>query len=729
LRTKLESYKAALILFIFLPILLSGTTIPHTSAQSSPSRNGTSTVQVSIVGTIDPSYDVFDLNLPLLVNISIHSTSAPLATNQTILFVLSFVPNSAGAIVHFANGSSTPTVILASSGVGGSSKAFQFNLPAGSTGFDANIQGIQFGAALLFRDAIRMPTFGIENFQNATVSQNTTIVTRPGNLITESFDFVGHSTPLPSIVQKGASNVTFSVPSGVYFIVMQSHLFFPASVAVTLVAAIFLILLALGLFARSRKVFDPLWNRFVGVLSSLRPLASKMSIQDKVRQPHRASLARTMLIMFITCAILMIAIAAIAGPDPQTKVYVIATPSQANLIHKNLLPIRSNLQMITPAQDFSDFAVMSSVGDFNIAVISSFPTVNLPEVSYFVLPNLGNVPVIVVDNTSDPLFATQVSALYTNRVIHVANAANLSSSDVRRISIALNAATGQKNPFGVQIGGTSFKLVVVIEAGFSFLLVFLGWSALGLYAAEANNENSLQRLALMIALGVFVFYFSETTYVLTSSLLRFPLSLHAVISGAKSITAVGYLGFGGGSTPRLLAGAVGILFGSFIGGWNSRFSKRGFGIMIAIIVLIIANPFLLGQLAFQGILLYAGGMTIGTAYSSALTFKQFLYTIGSGVGGNVSPVYLMSAGKILAFAGLVPLAFLNKMPKITASFTVLFCAIAVGVGGIRVGEMTPTKTVIAVVPGLMSGLIFALILLLIALLEKYLVSSRVVSVQ
>ncbi len=43
----------------------------------------------------------------------------------------------------------------------------------------------------------------------------------------------------------------------------------------------------------------------------------------------------------------------------------------------------------------------------------------------------------------------------------------------------------------------------------------------------------------------------------------------------------------------------------------------------------------------------------------------------------------------------------------------------IGDGGVRVGEMTPDKTVIAVVPGLVAGFAFAAVILGLAAIEKY----------
>src|SRR5579872_7502138 len=108
---------------------------------------------------------------------------------------------------------------------------------------------------------------------------------------------------------------------------------------------------------------------------------------------------------------------------------------------------------------------------------------------------------------------------------------------------------------------------------------------------------------------------------------------------------------------------------------------------------------------FQGLLLFIGNTPLGTAYSSALSLKGFFYGIGSALGGSSTPVYLMSAGKMVYFAGLVPLAFIRRMGKNTATLTLLIAAVLVGDGGVRVGEMTPDKTVIAILPGLVGGMV------------------------
>jgi hypothetical protein len=85
----------------------------------------------------------------------------------------------------------------------------------------------------------------------------------------------------------------------------------------------------------------------------------------------------------------------------------------------------------------------------------------------------------------------------------------------------------------------------------------------------------------------------------------------------------------------------------------------------------------------------------------------------------VTPVYLLSAGKILYFVGLVPFAYMKKMSRTTMALAGLLVAFLIGDGGVRVGEMTPEKTVSAIVPGIVTGFAILIALLALAGIEKY----------
>jgi hypothetical protein len=269
-------------------------------------------------------------------------------------------------------------------------------------------------------------------------------------------------------------------------------------------------------------------------------------------------------------------------------------------------------------------------------------------------------------------------------------------------------------------------LILGGEAVLSIVLVFLGWAYLGSLTSESRSMSDLSHLVEVVAVGIFVFFFSETLYVVTSSLLAFPLSLHAVSSGAKDVTAIGLLGFGGGTAPRLAAGFLGVLVGAVAPETGLKVRKSDFALIAGIALVLLANPLSLGQFVFQGILLFfpIGSLAFGGAFSASLTLKSFIYGIGSALGGGVNSTYVLSAGKILYFAGLVPLAYFKKMGRTTTVVALLLVALIIGDGGVRVGEMTPDKTVVAVLPGLATGFAFLVVILGFAVVEKYVRGNR-----
>jgi hypothetical protein len=158
-----------------------------------------------------------------------------------------------------------------------------------------------------------------------------------------------------------------------------------------------------------------------------------------------------------------------------------------------------------------------------------------------------------------------------------------------------------------------------------------------------------------------------------------------VNSGAHDLTAIGLFGFGGGTTPRLAAGLLGVLVGAVGVEGGLKVQKSDFAVVAGLILILFANPLAIGQYVYQAILLFfpLGSLAFGTAFSNSLTLKGFIYGFGTALGGGVTPAYLLSAGKILFFAGLVPLAYLKRMGRTTTVIALLMVALMVGDGGVR----------------------------------------------
>ena len=662
------------------------------------------------------AYDLYGSGVSQVYG-SVNGTISPTDTSTAIQVISNIRPYSA-SLVYIANGITTskpeaPTSVVAQFAT------YPLTLPANTTSFQFSILGSTTGVELLWRYLGSVPIIEVTGLGVPT-SYATYIVIPSGTILSQEYGPLGGTLPLSYTVSPSGESgySSYLVQQGVSLLVFQSDLFLPASIAVTSAVLVIIALAALGLFGQGRQTLQRLRFSLLSLvsilhLSSLRRLRPGFRFRN-LFQP------RKLLALFLLCALLMASAAAIGGPDPRLKAYVVADPSDVASIQENLQQVAGNTLVITPAQDYSDFGVMSSVGQFELAVFSSYPAAGIGEIQGFIVGGLANVPVIMVDNNTSPALANLIIATYPGKVLQVQDAGALSSGEQQELA-GLLAASTRTNLFGMNLSVGDFNALVAFEAVLSILLVFIGFCYLGSLASESSSLTDLTHTVSVLGAGIFVFVFSEALYVTVSSLLAFPLSLHAVTSGAHDLTAVGLLGFGGGSTPRLAAGFLGVLVGVVGTRGSPPIEKNDLALILGIGLFLLANPFSIGQFVFQGLFLFLplGNLAFGAAYASSLSLKGFIYGVGSALGAGVTPTYLMSAGKMLFFAGLVPLAYLRKMGRTTMVIVLLLVALFVGDGGVRIGEMTPDKTVIAIIPGLAIGFAFAFLILGLASIEKY----------
>jgi hypothetical protein len=666
---------------------------------------------VIVTEHLQPLYDVYGGNSNQ-ITVDVNGSSASVNSGNSFTIITFFKPSLNSQV-----GATEVGVPVAQSG---GIYTTNFTLITGTTSFNVSLAGSEDGASFLWRYLAGAPFVTVTGL--SIIPPQFLVSVPSGNILTQIYTAKGQTLPLSSVlVTSGPGQVIYSVPQQAGLLIFQSSEFLPASIAITVAALVIVALAALNLFAQGRQLFDTI---FRPLRTLIRKLIGVLGFIGSAKGFRIRSLLepRKLLALFILCALLMVALGALGGPDPRLKAYVVADGSSAttNQIKGQLAQIDPNLLVLTPSQDYTDFNVMSSVGQFNVVVFSDYSTAQMQEEGPFILGNLGNVPVIVMDSRSNATINASIETLYPDQVLHVQNASALSPSEQIQLTLLLSL-NQRTNILGLNISNGEFKILLEVEAVLSMLLVFVGWAYLGSMTSESRAMTDLSHLVLLVGAGVFVFFFSETIYVVTSSILAVPISLHAVNSDAHDVTAIGLLGFGGGSTPRLAAGFIGVLLGAVGAEGGLRFRKSDFALIAGVMLILLANPLYIGQYVYQGILLLfpIGNYAFGAAFSSSLSLKGFIYGFGSALGGDVSQVYILSAGKILFFAGLIPLAYMKKMGRTTTVVALLLVALMIGDGGVRVGEMTPDKTVIAVVPGLVAGFAFAAVILALAAVEKY----------
>jgi len=673
----------------------------------------TNTVNVVVQVHMSPVYDFYGSGTAAVVGV-INASSLSLSQSTVVKLLSTSTPTVGTFVVNGVVQPIPPPSQVNAQGL----HEVDFTVPANATSLLLTFQESVAGSGFLWRYIAVVPFIEVSSTVLDVYPPTTTMTVPSGTVLSQLYTAGGSGLPSYFAPVRGstANQSTYSLTSNVGLIVMQSNLFVPASIAITSVALAVLVLAGLNLLPQGQMVL----TKISDLIKSLRI----PGIHRKFRL--RAILhSRKLLALFVLCSLIMAAGAVLGGPNPRVTAYVLAAPTSVQAIQSSLQHVAGNVQVITPSEDFTDFAVMSSVGQFSMVVVSNYPPADLPEVSGFILGSLGNVPVIVVDNSVSSNFSTQIKALYGSSVMSVQSASDLTAGQENAIAFDLGQSRGS-NILGISLGEKGFEALVAAEAVLSMALVFLGSAYLGSVAADPESRRDLSHIVTVVGAGIFVFVFSEAVYVGVSSLLRFPLSLHAVGSNAHDLTAIGTLGFGGGSTPRLAAGFLGALVGlvGTEGGLIVR--KSDFALVSATLILIVANPFSIGQFAFQALLGFIPLVSVGpvagklgAAYTSTISLKSFILGVGSALGGSITPQYLLSAGKTLFFASLVPLAYLKKLGRTTTAIAVLAVALIAGDGGVRVGEMTPDKTVIAILPGLAIGFAFAAVLLGFGLVEKY----------
>jgi hypothetical protein len=253
----------------------------------------------------------------------------------------------------------------------------------------------------------------------------------------------------------------------------------------------------------------------------------------------------------------------------------------------------------------------------------------------------------------------------------------------------------------------------------SLVIPFLALAFFARYMIESGSRG-IVRLAYGAAFSFFVFMFGELVFIQTGVLLSLPLALHATISSQE--TAVGALGFGGGSRPREVAGILGFLFGAVAGRLKGNRIDRVILIGVASAILfLIADPLQLGQ-DFYNIVLQILTSQAGTAFGQAAftDVRLFILYFMNAFGNVVIPTYYSQHGAVIFFAGAVPFALYTYMRRSTATLLLFYSALITGVGYVRIGDQDPLKAIASTTPGLAMAILFILAFLGADRVERFL---------
>jgi len=414
--------------------------------------------------------------------------------------------------------------------------------------------------------------------------------------------------------------------------------------------------------------------------------------------PRFASLSRRvlawfnstrMLEVFVGLSLAMIGIALIFGPSPVPRVYLAATPATTNVIGPTIAG--AGFEYLTPANAGDQFDTMSTLGNYNLIILADYPPApDDPGIA------ASDFHVFVMTQYVPQSYAATLTDVYGKGVILLNNTQELGSilNNARFYVPASN--------LGLPETERQYKLAVVAEAILTFLLVFVAMALLARVLVE-RGEKGLSGIAEGAFYSVTVFMLTTIVFIQTSELLGLPVALHAGISTVES--AVGALGFGGGSRPRQLVGSLGFFLGA-IAGTKGKMKIDRIGILafIGVITFIAIDPLTIGQSFYQLVVTFTTSDSAPTGAVADQGTRGILGTVMDVFGHSISNAFYSSHGTVLYFLSALPFALFSKVRKSTATFLLLFSGFAAPLGFIRVADLNPTESMASAIPGIVLGL-------------------------
>ena len=638
------------------------------------------TSQIQIIVTVDlaPQYSLFKYLNTNLVNVTI----IPEIANPSSSFNVTVdVPMNAPQLI---NASQNVTYSL---GLPGTplSNVFTISFPPISTS-RVVIVGYATGTSVLWRNSFDLPPIIVTS--NYISTDSVVLILPSGSTLLKIFSSPGPSPSYSTgtIQTLQTAILTTPAPNSQIIVLYQPQAWDISSIGIlAIIIAIF--------------VGEPWLIRRTPVGSFAALFLSRLRVFFKWFD------SRKLLAVFVLIGILMISLSFSAGPSPQLRIYSLASSSTSKLIATQVASLGGIT--LTPQDEISQLDTLGNVGAYTALVVADFS----PPDQQFIVNHLNaafsSAPeIILVDNISNPALRQAVQQDSRGLLLHV--------PDLNGLYSTLTQLHPRPNPIGLTVPISAFNDIMKSVGVLSLILVFFALSYLGFRLTQVGTSGSLG-LGEALADILMVFVLAEGFYLVSSVLLGIPVGLHATLT--NKVTAIGFLGFGGGSRPRFAIGILGFLFGGLVGMTSTkRLDRAGIFAFLVLSFFVLADPLTGGIIFYQVV----NSFTIGPASE-----------VSGQVGGAVrdvigwalsafspsSPTYDTSHGVALYFALSTPLFVLRKLKPATGTALFFVSVFAAADGFIRIAEMRPIKILSDLFPGLAIALGIALVALAVSLAE------------
>jgi hypothetical protein len=656
-------------------ILFAGIMLPAAPsvAQSQPSQP---TLNVTYLTHLEPRFTLYGhitQQMYLEVNGSVDPSKSP--TLVTIEF-----PYSYGYVAGIPPGGNFS--LQSSQAPGNSYTILTVQIPPNVLSFNFTVAGYSTGlSSLFFRDIAFVPPIFV-SMNKAPYSATLNVLVAVSTLQVRSV-FPSNSSEIVNIagadyLQISPSAILANALAGGVALVYQSPLSdYYAFLAIAALAAMaFLIPLTLRRF----------WPRISAGWLRL-PLFLRRFAGNVTRRRG----TKTLLVALMVVSLTMITLSTIFGPPPQPRAYVAATPSTSEVIGPYVS--QAGWSYLSTANGADGFSRTSDLGTFSAAIIADYPPAVLA-----VSPSQGGlsyVPYIIV-------LKEYVSSAYLAQVLALHQYNTIVLNSPSEIPAALAQIGGRQNPLGLTITEGMYDRVTAVVGAMSFLVPFF---ALAFFASMAVDLGGGGATGLFETAGyaIMVYFIADFAFIVSSVMLGTPIAMHAAISNKE--TAEGFLGpFGGGSRPRELAGALGIVVGII---YNKKgalsFDRNIIIAFAAFLMFVIADPLNVASVIYQLMLAVSSPVGVGVTGPAYAFLRSVIGQPMIVFQSYVTPGFVGSHGAVLFFISALPLFLYSRVGKGTGTLLLLFASLGCGIGFERVADLIPMETIASAAPGFALG--------------------------
>ena len=570
-------------------------------------------------------------------------------------------------------------------------------LPKGNDSFDFSITGTSHDTSILYRGSalITEAFVSVNAPPYSPTSYQVLIPTSPKSEIVSIYPGTGPGLTTQNVIINGTSFLStgFSFPSATIIASTISVIYQPQYFNYFLAA---LVILALGAALGAGLI---LHGRSQGVLGSF---GRGKKLVYRIIEP---ATSKRILAVLVGVSVLMIAIAYAFGPSPAPRAYLAATPTTSTTLAPYITG--AGFTYLTPLEAGDEFDVMSGLGTYSTVIVADYPPA-------WQSPGFrSSSSIIAMSNYANATLVKELQSYFGTTVTVINSTQQLQS-------VLSGMARGYtSNHLGIPVSEQVYAYATTVEGLLSLSIPFLTLAFFARYMIESTSKG-IVKLAQGVAVSFFAFMFGELAFIQTGVLLGLPVALHATISSQE--TAVGALGFGGGTRPREILGILGFLFGAVSGTVKGpKIDKVVLAGVLTTIVFLAIDPLQLG-LDFYNILLQLGSNEPGTAVGQIAwtQLRAFIQYFMNAFGDFIVPTYYSQHGAVLFFVGAVPFALYTYVKKSTATLLLFFSALVAGLGYVRIGDQDPLKAIASTTPGLAMAVLFIVAFLAFDRVERFL---------